>query len=108
MGKISIGVNTFVPMPVTLVGSVIEGKPNFMTAAWVTRINATPPYLAVGLNKTRYTALGIRDKRTFSINLPGTDIVIETDYCGFVSGKNVELISLPFSNCSTANSRQRL
>jgi flavin reductase (DIM6/NTAB) family NADH-FMN oxidoreductase RutF len=90
MGKINIGANTFIPMPVTLIGSIVEGKPNFMTAAWVTRINATPPYLAVGLNKARYTSLGIREERTFSVNLPGTDIVRETDYCGIISGKNAD------------------
>jgi flavin reductase (DIM6/NTAB) family NADH-FMN oxidoreductase RutF len=90
MERINIGANTSVPMPVTLIGSIVEGKPNFMTVAWITRINATPPYLAVGLNKARYTSIGIREKRTFSVNLPGADIVKETDYCGFISGRKVD------------------
>jgi flavin reductase (DIM6/NTAB) family NADH-FMN oxidoreductase RutF len=90
MGRIKIIANTFIPMPVTLLGSMIEGKPNFMTAGWVTRVNATPPYLAVGPNKNHFTPLGIRETKSFSVNLPSTNTVIETDYCGFVSGRNVD------------------
>ena len=32
-----------VPMPVVLVGSVVDGKPNFMTAAFSTIVNFNPP-----------------------------------------------------------------
>jgi len=90
MGKLNIGTNTFIPMPVTLLGSMVGGRPNFMAAGWVTRMNATPPYLGVGINKTHHTSSGIRQTRSFSINLPGADIVMETDYCGFISGKKVD------------------
>jgi flavin reductase (DIM6/NTAB) family NADH-FMN oxidoreductase RutF len=94
MGKINIGANTSIPMPVTLVGSIVEGKPNFMAAAWVTRVNATPPYLAIGIHKRQYTSSGIREIRSFSINLPSADMVIETDYCGFVSGRKTDKSSI--------------
>ncbi|MDM7935184.1 MAG: flavin reductase family protein [Methanothrix sp.] len=91
MDKISIGRNVSpYPMPVTLVGSLVEGRPNFMAASWVTRVNATPPMLAVSLNKPRYTAKGIRETRTFSVNFPGSDLLELTDYCGLVSGRDID------------------
>jgi len=86
--KVNIGRNVSIyPMPVTLVGSKVEEKPNFMTVAWITRVNATPPLLAVSLNKPRYTAKGILENKTFSVNFPGVNMVEQTDYCGLASGR---------------------
>ena len=35
MSKVSISANTFVyPMPVTLLGAMVGGKPNFMALGW--------------------------------------------------------------------------
>jgi flavin reductase (DIM6/NTAB) family NADH-FMN oxidoreductase RutF len=88
MSKINIGTNAFTqPMPVTLLGTQLEKKANFMTLAWVTRINANPPLLAVGVNKFHQTNHGIRNNKTFSINIPSENMIIETDYCGLVSGR---------------------
>lgn len=87
--KISIGNNAFVyPMPVTLVGTQIEGRVNFMVVGWVSRINANPPYIGVGINKNHYTAKGILENKGFSVNFPSTDMVKKTDYCGIVSGRH--------------------
>jgi flavin reductase (DIM6/NTAB) family NADH-FMN oxidoreductase RutF len=86
--KVNIGRNVSIyPMPVTLVGSKVEERPNFMTVAWITRVNATPPLLAVSLNKPRYTAKGIRENKTFSVNFPGVNMAKQTDYCGLASGR---------------------
>ena len=91
MEKINIGNNAFIyPMPVTLVGATVEGKANFMTVGWVTRVNAKPPMLAVGLNKAHYTPIGIREAKTFSVNFPSAEMVEKTDYCGIVSGKRTD------------------
>jgi len=88
MSKINIGAKAFTqPMPVTLLGTQINKKANFMTLAWVTRINTNPPLMAVGVNKVHQTNNGIRNNKTFSINIPSEDMIIETDYCGLVSGK---------------------
>ena len=46
MEKINIGTNTFVyPNPVTLLGANVEGRANFMSLGWVSRVNAEPPYI---------------------------------------------------------------
>jgi flavin reductase (DIM6/NTAB) family NADH-FMN oxidoreductase RutF len=91
MDRIDIGANSlFYPMPVTLVGALVQGRPNFLAVAWVSRVNLNPPILAVALNKVRHTAVGVQENQTFSVNVPGADLVKETDYCGLVSGKEAD------------------
>ena len=95
MRKINVGPNfPLYPMPVTLVGALVKGRANFMAVAWVSRVNLDPPILAVALNKVRYTAVGVQEHKTFSVNLPGAGQVVETDYCGLVSGREVDKSSL--------------
>jgi flavin reductase (DIM6/NTAB) family NADH-FMN oxidoreductase RutF len=89
MNKIPISTNVFInPMPVVLVGAMSKSKPNFMTVGWITRVNSTPPMLAVSISKSHYTADLIRENRAFSINIPGPDVMERVDYCGLVSGKD--------------------
>jgi flavin reductase (DIM6/NTAB) family NADH-FMN oxidoreductase RutF len=75
-------------MPTLLVGANVKGKPNYMTAAWATVACMAPPMVCVAVNKGRYTARGILENRTFSLNVPSEQQVIETDHCGLVSGAN--------------------
>jgi flavin reductase (DIM6/NTAB) family NADH-FMN oxidoreductase RutF len=91
MEKINIGPNTFVyPNPVTLLGANVEGRANFMPLGWVSRVNADPPFLGVGVNKVHHTLRGILENKTFSVNFPRADMVEATDYCGLVSGKTTD------------------
>ncbi len=78
------------PMPVVLVGSIVEGRANYMTVAWVTRVNYDPPLLGVTIAKRHHTSLGIRKHREFGVSIPGRDMIVPTDYAGLVSGKNVD------------------
>ncbi|MCZ7357621.1 MAG: flavin reductase family protein [Candidatus Methanoperedens sp.] len=91
MVKINIGANTFVyPNPVTLLGVNVGRKANFMALGWVSRVNANPPFLGVGVNKVHHTLKGMLETKTFSVNFPSADMVEAVDYCGLVSGKNVD------------------
>jgi flavin reductase (DIM6/NTAB) family NADH-FMN oxidoreductase RutF len=91
MEKVSLGTNAFIfPMPVVLVGTKAMGKANFMTVGWVSRVNASPPMIAVMINKVHYTTPFIVENGTFSINVPSADMVEKTDYCGLVSGEKVD------------------
>lgn len=74
-------------MPVVLVGATVNGKPNFMAVAWFSKVNSNPPMMMISLGKKQYTSEGIKENRSFSINLPGKDLITETDYCGIVSGR---------------------
>jgi flavin reductase (DIM6/NTAB) family NADH-FMN oxidoreductase RutF len=91
VGKVNIGPEAFgYPMPMSLVGTLVEGRPNFMAAAWVTRVNAAPALMAVAIGKSHATGIGIKQQGSFSVNFPGVDLIAATDYCGVVSGKKTD------------------
>lgn len=88
--KARIDSNAFVyPMPVVLAGSMVNGKPNFMTVGWVSRVNYQPPLIAVALGP-HLTNQGILEHRVFSINIPDIRLLEKTDYCGLFSGRKVD------------------
>ena len=87
MEKITVGPMPYMSvMPTVLVGANVKGKPNYMTAAWATVACMAPPMVCVAINKTRYTAKGIEENDTFSLNIPSAKSAVETDHCGLVSG----------------------
>jgi flavin reductase (DIM6/NTAB) family NADH-FMN oxidoreductase RutF len=90
MVKQKIGENFFIPMPVVLVGTQVNGKANFMTVGWCTRANANPPMIVCGIGNHHYTPKGIGESNTFSVNIPSSDMVEKTDYCGLVSGDKAD------------------
>jgi flavin reductase (DIM6/NTAB) family NADH-FMN oxidoreductase RutF len=88
-------VNALYPMPTTLVGATVNAKPNFLAVAHVGILNHyTPQYLSIGLHKSHYSNSGIHDNRTFSICLPSEDLMVETDYCGIMTGKKTDKAAL--------------
>jgi len=95
MAKIRIGPQPIIyPMPTLLVGTNVNGKPNFMAVAWSGIANDSPPVINVALHHQRHTYRGIRENMTFSVNIPSTDMVKETDYCGIVSGSKVDKVEV--------------
>lgn len=91
MEKIEIGVDRVCyPMPCSLVGANVEGKPNYLTVAWFTMVNPKPPYVMVSMNKAHYTNAGVKSNGTFSVNIPSVELAEKTDYCGLVSGHKVD------------------
>jgi flavin reductase (DIM6/NTAB) family NADH-FMN oxidoreductase RutF len=91
MSKIEIGPRvTPYPMPVTIVGTRFDDRVNFMTVAWINRINNDPPIWAAGINKRHYTIEGLKQAKTFSINFPSSEMITKTDYCGLGSGKKID------------------
>jgi flavin reductase (DIM6/NTAB) family NADH-FMN oxidoreductase RutF len=88
-------VNALYPMPTTLVGATVNGKPNFLAVAHVGILNhGTPQYLSIGLSKSHYTNTGIHESKAFSICLPSEDLMQETDYCGIMTGKKTDKAAL--------------
>lgn len=89
MTKQKLGAKPYLfPMPCTLIGAQIEGKPNFMLAAFVGIMNFKPPMIGCGLLPKHYTCKGIEANRTFSVNIPSEEMVAKADYCGLVSGQS--------------------
>lgn len=84
-------VNALYPSLTTIVGAVVDGKPNFLAVAHVGIMNhGTPQYVSFGINKKHYTNRGIVEHGEFSVGIPGEDMVVETDYVGLVTGKNTD------------------
>ncbi len=94
MVPIKLGKNIFAPMPVALVGAQIKGKPNFMAVGWLTRVNVSPPLIAVALNNSHLTPKGVIENGTFSICFPSVSMKQIVDYCGIVSGNKVDKSAL--------------
>lgn len=87
--KIELGAkNCLYPMPSTLVGALVEGKPNFIAIAHVGILS--PGTVSLGINKSHYTNAGIIENGTFSINIPTLAQMETADYCGLVSGRNAD------------------
>lgn len=78
--------NCLYPLPATLVGALVDGKPNYITIAHVGIMD--PGSVSLGMNKAHHTNAGIKEHKTFSVNIPDEKMVVKTDYCGLVSGKD--------------------
>ena len=74
------------PHPTVIVGVDVDGKPDLVSVAWATIACGTPPYMAIALNRVRYSFKGLRENMTFSVNIPDTSLFKETDYCGIATG----------------------
>ena len=91
MKKVKTG--AYIPLPVApivVVGANVDGKPNYMAVGFVSGVNIKPAIVCISLNKQHHTPKGILENGTFSINVPSTEHVIETDYCGLVSGRIID------------------
>ena len=87
MKKVTLGPETFIyPKPAFLIGANVNGKANFMTAAWSGIVNSEPPMISVSIRPQRHTIKGVRANGTFSVNIPAEDQIKEMDYCGIYSG----------------------
>ena len=91
MSKTTFGPQTLLyPTPALLIGANVNGKPNFMTAAWAGIANSEPPMISVAIRHVRHTLKGIKQNMTFSVNIPSADMVTETDYCGITPGTKAD------------------
>ena len=82
------------PCPVILLTCVDSvGKPNIITLAWVGVACSDPPTLSVGVRPQRHSYKIIEDSGEFVVNIPGKNLLKQTDYCGIVSGKDVDKFS---------------
>ncbi|HDZ24031.1 MAG TPA: flavin reductase family protein [Desulfobacteraceae bacterium] len=88
MKKTMLGADTLLyPMPAVLVGTKVDEKPNFMTAAWCGIAAPKPPALGVSIRKELHTFTGIMEHKVFSINVASAGLARKVDYCGIYSGR---------------------
>jgi flavin reductase (DIM6/NTAB) family NADH-FMN oxidoreductase RutF len=106
MGKKTFGPQLFIyPMPVVIVGALVNDIPNFNTIAYCGVAQSKPPMLAISMDKRRYTIIGIKENRTFSVNIPSVEMLEAADYVGTFSGRDVDktrLFDLFYGKLKTA------
>jgi len=79
------------PTPVFVVGTYDdEGKPNMMAAAWGGICSSRPPSVAVSLRAATYSHGNIKTREAFTISIPSETYVVEADYAGIASGRDVD------------------
>jgi flavin reductase (DIM6/NTAB) family NADH-FMN oxidoreductase RutF len=81
-------VNAMYPSLVTIVGTMVEGKPNWITISHVGIM--TFGVISLGMGKKHFSNQGIHENKTFSVNLPSVHQRVETDYVGLVSGARAD------------------
>ncbi|MDR2203861.1 MAG: flavin reductase family protein, partial [Nitrososphaerota archaeon] len=92
MEKISLDKNGMMfPMSLGIVGvNVTANQPNFTTVSSIATASLDPPLISFSLNKVRFSNKYIIEKKAFSLNFPTANLINKTDYCGLVSGENVD------------------
>ena len=78
------------PMPVALLGTRHEGRPNFMAVAWLTRVNFEPPQIAVAVGRSHASAAAVVSNGCFGLSFPSRQQLVATDYVGLVSGRTTD------------------
>jgi flavin reductase (DIM6/NTAB) family NADH-FMN oxidoreductase RutF len=79
------------PLPVMLISCADKtGDGNLITLAWVAKVCMEPPMLAIAVRQTRHSYQMIKESGEFVVNVPTESIMRQVDFCGNVSGKNVD------------------
>ena len=79
------------PVPAVLVTCVDDaGKANIITIAWAGIVCSEPPMVSIAIRPHRYSHPLIAASGEFVVNIPGEDLLRETDGCGMVSGRDVD------------------
>ena len=81
------------PLPVALVGALVERKPNYLVIGYISPFNFGR-HIFFSLYKKRYTRKGIHDNMTFSVNIPSVSLLEQTQVCGSKSGRDYDKSSI--------------
>ena len=83
--------NMLYPLPVVMVSCNRKGeKPNIVTVAWTGTICSDPAMVSISVRPERYSHDIIEETGEFVINLVTKDLTYATDYCGVMSGRDVD------------------
>ncbi|MFX1561552.1 MAG: flavin reductase family protein, partial [Promethearchaeota archaeon] len=85
--------NILGPLPVALVGALVEGRPNYLVIGYISPFNFGK-HVFFSLYKKRYTRIGIHENMTFSVNIPSMSLLEKTQICGSKSGRDYDKSTL--------------
>lgn len=88
------GSTQLAPVPVVLVGcgNGTDKPYNLITVAWAGTVCSDPPMVGIAIRPERHSYNIIKDCKEFTVNLPSRHLAKTVDYCGVVSGRNVDKI----------------
>jgi len=92
MAKIQLRPHTLLcPVPAVMVScGTEEGRQNVITIAWAGTVCSDPPMLSIAVRPLRYSYQMIADTGEFVVNIPSKNLTKALDYCGAVSGRDVD------------------
>lgn len=83
--------NMLNPVPAVMVSVTDkEGKSNIITVAWAGTVCTNPPMVSISVRPSRYSYQILEEAGEFVINLTNESLVKACDYCGVVSGRDVD------------------
>lgn len=77
------------PLPVVLVSCGSGAGANIITLAWAGTLCSDPPTVGLGIRPSRHSYELIEEEGAFVVNVPRASQVGWVDYCGTVSGRDV-------------------
>lgn len=83
--------NMLNPVPAVMVSVTDkEGKSNIITVAWAGTVCTNPPMVSISVRPSRYSYQILEETGEFVINLTNESLVKACDYCGVVSGRDID------------------
>ena len=82
--------NFLYPIPAVMVSCGTMEEPNIITVAWTGTICSDPAMVSISVRPERYSHDIIKESGEFVINLTTRKLVRACDYCGVVSGRDVD------------------
>lgn len=83
--------NMLNPVPAVMVSVTDkEGRSNIITVAWAGTVCTNPPMVSISVRPSRYSYQILEETGEFVINLTNESLVNACDYCGVVSGRDVD------------------
>jgi flavin reductase (DIM6/NTAB) family NADH-FMN oxidoreductase RutF len=83
------GSTALYPVPAVLVSCGVR-SPNLITLAWVGTLSSDPPAVGIAVRPERFSHGLIVETGEFVVNVPHAGQVAHVDYCGHVSGREVD------------------
>ncbi|MFX1507003.1 MAG: flavin reductase family protein [Promethearchaeota archaeon] len=79
----------WVPAPVVLVSCANDKVTNIITIAWTGVVCSKPPLISISIRPSRFSFELIAENGEFVINIPTSNQLEETEFCGRKSGRDI-------------------
>lgn len=82
--------NMLYPLPAVMISVAgKDGERNIFTVSWAGTVCTNPPMVSISVRPSRHSYQMIDETGEFVINLTTKELTFATDYCGVVSGRDV-------------------